>query len=1026
MYITRIRLQNFKRHKEIEREFTPGVNAIFGPNGAGKTSLIEAIGFALFDYNPYAKQTELIRKGAQKTIIAVEFVSSEDEKLYLVQRQLTQQAAGKYHLFELSGHGSSPKQVCEGKEDTFSRLRELFSLDRETNLRDLFSSVLGVPQGTMTSVFLDKDSSREKVFDPLLQVDVYQRAKENMYNQFLKPLKQELQQLYEDIVRLEVQTQTIPTISEEFHTLQKELQEHQAEYLRHQEYLPRLQKTLEQMRSLQEQLRVLDTQRQQFRMEYQHLGQQIHDLLPQQQEAQRAQRILEQEEPRYLQHIEAEQQLRELRQKEEQFRQQSKLSQATEQQYQQIQNQFQTTQEQWDALQSMQSEWNTLSPKLSEQSVLSQERERASQAHNESMLFLQEIQELQQELDTLQQAVEQNQKHVQMLADLQYALTELERIKQEGLTLKESLHSLLQAQQRREFLSTQHTKLQGSILERKQQIEGNKQQLGHLQHRYKTKGEQYPILEESIQGKQQHLAQLESRAEQEKLFARNVSGGICPYFQSPCRNVPEGQHLEEYMTDQIQRCSDAILHLKQHIAVLEKDKEDAKKALHTWTTESTRLQTQITQWEHDLQQFLQEQQSLDRDLQQHPDQTETVQQREQQISTLRDEYRTLEPLAKQAKDWCAEHKKGLLLQETHTQRLQALQKKQALLQTAQIQARDLPQLTQRLEQLKAPCLRAQFCEQEIKKIPELQQQSIQLQAKLEQLQIQRTAEQQALLAIGFDEALLLSWHKVSEQTQASYQHYLSHQKTAQKLQDYEQKLQELHQKQRDAQQQADESERLYQQHKGQFESDTFHQLVEKERHLFGRMKTLENEIQNQQQRQQLLEQQLEQLEQLKQRMGEKQHQHQQLDKVRVCSEFLRETYDRARPEITRLIMASVSEEARRIFSQLINSYHMKLRWTDQENSRYVLMVEEDGIDRSFANLSGGEQMAAALALRMALIKELSNIRIAFLDEPTAHMDEDRRRNLAAQISQIQGFQQLFVISHDDTFDQYTQHIVHIP
>ena len=70
-------------------------------------------------------------------------------------------------------------------------------------------------------------------------------------------------------------------------------------------------------------------------------------------------------------------------------------------------------------------------------------------------------------------------------------------------------------------------------------------------------------------------------------------------------------------------------------------------------------------------------------------------------------------------------------------------------------------------------------------------------------------------------------------------------------------------------------------------------------------------------------------------------------------------------------------------------------------------------------------MAAALAVRLALLREMSDIRIAFFDEPTAHLDDERRENLAAQISQIKGFHQLFVISHDDTFEGTTHHVLRI-
>ena len=75
------------------------------------------------------------------------------------------------------------------------------------------------------------------------------------------------------------------------------------------------------------------------------------------------------------------------------------------------------------------------------------------------------------------------------------------------------------------------------------------------------------------------------------------------------------------------------------------------------------------------------------------------------------------------------------------------------------------------------------------------------------------------------------------------------------------------------------------------------------------------------------------------------------------------------------------------------------------------------------SLSGGEQMSAALAVRLALLKQLTEIRIAFFDEPTTNMDEVRRENLASEIRSITNFDQLFVISHDDTFDNYVDNVI---
>jgi len=70
-------------------------------------------------------------------------------------------------------------------------------------------------------------------------------------------------------------------------------------------------------------------------------------------------------------------------------------------------------------------------------------------------------------------------------------------------------------------------------------------------------------------------------------------------------------------------------------------------------------------------------------------------------------------------------------------------------------------------------------------------------------------------------------------------------------------------------------------------------------------------------------------------------------------------------------------------------------------------------------------MCAALAVRLALLKITSSLGLAFFDEPTQNMDEYRRRNFASQIGRIKGFRQIFVISHDDTFEEMVENAVKI-
>jgi exonuclease SbcC len=146
-----------------------------------------------------------------------------------------------------------------------------------------------------------------------------------------------------------------------------------------------------------------------------------------------------------------------------------------------------------------------------------------------------------------------------------------------------------------------------------------------------------------------------------------------------------------------------------------------------------------------------------------------------------------------------------------------------------------------------------------------------------------------------------------------------------------------------------------------------------------------------------------------------------LERVAETTDFIRDTLRKAAPEVAKSYLYSISKEANEIFREVAGSAEHTLRWTED----YEIMLEESGHERPFINLSGGEQMAAALSIRLALLKQLSDVRIAFFDEPTTNLDSERRERLAQQIGQIRNFDQLFVISHDDTFDENVDYQLHV-
>jgi exonuclease SbcC len=170
-----------------------------------------------------------------------------------------------------------------------------------------------------------------------------------------------------------------------------------------------------------------------------------------------------------------------------------------------------------------------------------------------------------------------------------------------------------------------------------------------------------------------------------------------------------------------------------------------------------------------------------------------------------------------------------------------------------------------------------------------------------------------------------------------------------------------------------------------------------------------------------LDQQFARLETLQTKRQQAEAELKQKRKIQHFIKFAREAYKKAGPRITERYVQRISQEADRLFRELLNRINVSLTWTKD----YEIIVQEGGHSRRFVNLSGGEQMCAALAVRLALLKVLADIDIAFFDEPTTNMDRPRREQLAEAIANIKTFRQLFVISHDDTFEKVTENVIFV-
>jgi exonuclease SbcC len=348
------------------------------------------------------------------------------------------------------------------------------------------------------------------------------------------------------------------------------------------------------------------------------------------------------------------------------------------------------------------------------------------------------------------------------------------------------------------------------------------------------------------------------------------------------------------------------------------------------------------------------------------------------------------------------------------------------MQTLQTQLADEPQWQERRSQLIAelaqlgdPRGRSQFLANELQQQPQIQSAYDKLQSAQTTLQKERAELERQLAVFQELDAQIEQQHHQRQLYQPSYQTYLQYQKETETLPTLQTELQaaiahlqQLQTAQTTLQSQYEQLAQNYDPQRVQAVESRYHETRSQADQIAGSLPQQHKLLSE-------LDQQLTVLQETAEKRDRARADLKQKEKVRKFITFARKAYKEAGPRITERYVQNISREADKLFRELMNRPNVALEWTKD----YEIIVRESAHLRRFVNLSGGEQMCAALAVRLALLRVLADIDIAFFDEPTTNMDRPRRESLAEAIANIKTFRQLFVISHDDTFEKVTENVI---
>jgi exonuclease SbcC len=1007
MLITRVELENIKSYEEGCFEFASGVTAISGPNGAGKTTILEAIAWALFDHLPYKKE-DFLRRGARKGSARVTFESALDSREYTVYRD----TGSGFYVYD----PITKMRLVEQKSQVIAWIKQHIGVEPTSDLKALFTSTIGVPQGAFTLDFADQPAKRKIGFDKVLRVEEYTRSSDELRD-LIKLIEGRDIGLREEMARVEVEAAALDHLliedernGETIEKLSRELKASEARR-------DCLRQELERMGQLQKKIESLTRDRQT-------LGRRKTDLEARKEgasesvtESRRACKIVEATADGFEVFNEASLLLAELeKQAVERDSLRAKHTE-TERQLIRIEAAHNAETEKLAAIESARLEIERLIGMEKEQSNLESERGRLQEEISRLTALKAQAELADRELGTFRREFSELSRQIEEAEKYRAKAERVPSLEEERRRTEAHLRELQVNDQRLKDRRRELVRAEENISRLGGEIKTLEKELAACRLAQRA-ASQLPEIEKENQEIIEEIAALKINIERETRLIGQIKGGLCPLLDQQCRNMKEGEGLDQYFKIQAGQDRGLLEKAEQRRKDILARLAEARSA-HTLASvaDNNRAQLQRAGQELEIQQSTRsrlkseiESISLSQELL-----SETKEKLDRLDSELREaqiargKYATLDSLRLRKER----------LKVEGTKRRQDFDDMKKLIEEMGGLPDEMAEVERRIVALDDPRARCRLLRESLSREPDIRQSAQSLEREKSQMQSALESLGDRLASFdGLDQRIQRERDRRAA-SEKDHRLHVSNKPLAALLKSREEELTRIETDLSETARGLAAVEKEMEEDRALYDEERHKLAVSEYEAAIARTATLASEIEAAQQR----------AAELAQKIGDAREAKRQVDRLREerdrcasllsLSEFIRDVLKKAGPYITEAHLQSISIEANQLYRDITGNPMVSLRW----DAGYEVILEEDGFERPFASLSGGEQMAAALAVRLAMLKELSEMRVAFFDEPTANMDEERRRNLAQQIGRIRDFDQLFVISHDDAFEGATDQSV---
>ncbi len=1026
MLIKSVELKNIKSYNKDTIEFSEGINGICGENGHGKTTILEAIGYVLFDFLPY-NHADFLRHGEKSGYAAVT-VEGNDEIEYTLHRKI---GSGSDYFIR------TPIGEIKGKKDVMAWIASnLFhSVRSEDELPSLFENAIGVPQGTFTTAFLEVARNRKIIFDNILKVEEYKTAYDNLLP-VINAIKETIEEMERELIPLQTRTETYPELKKEKDSLQIEIDEMKAEIQKLNIRISSLTKKKQELTEKKAQLETLNLQISSEGIRLDGLAQRLEKARSDLIGAESARKIAD-----------------ELAPVEENLEREKKRL-----------KEFNKVREERDKLKDeiarIELKISGLTEKLERSKTLSAENAEHEECKKllipkiEAACKLEEsIENLQKELrDPLAKIISRLSNHRKEEQRMNALRRVVEQHNQKISTLLPDVEKQKALEDEIKTLSPLHEALIELSFELEQVIEKEKRARKEIVELETNIDSLLPHIEKqtALEAAQQELNRehtaVKSLLTQTKNNMKLVgTKGLCPILNGvKCKSVSDftkyfndeinsrNKKLEEIEyqlklnteeLDELIRLYNPRKQLEEKRVRIASRKEDLDAARNELIACNEKLKALASSYpmsgvltgsKDELKKIVQilnskksEYEKLTNSVMEFKKLAALIELRSKDIESLKDVPNLIETCLKLLKELNERfHLKDALAGNEDELELvdELIKNKKRELKALNSPDKDFEALNdnikKNLKELKT-----------LEKVPEFLNSS--------------KGDYEGLLSRlsnfeGLDENIA-SVQEVITQLEPEHNKYLQAVQLASKVDEYTQETKKIDESIALVKASLNEYTRKKEVLLKEFnESD----LTDTVSQLDGIGKIASGKVEAVKQNNKNLQKLIGKLADMESELLKIKEIEKKLEKEKEFlsfSNFIRDTIKSSSESVINEFIGEISSEANNIYCEIMDDFSANLKWTND----YDIEIESRGEISSFKQLSGGERMSAALAVRLAVLKTLSNCDFVFLDEPTANMDEIRRENLSEQIMNIKGFKQIFVISHDDTFNEKYGHVVRI-